>query len=320
MARSTIYSNDSSKNPNATSVVFIGSGPVAAESLELLSNDFNIEAIITKPKPENHRESFPVIDTGNKLKLPIKTVSNKIELSQLISSKPFNSKLAILIDFGIIVNKDVIDYFPLGIVNSHFSLLPQWRGADPITFAILSGQTKSGVSLMLINEGMDTGKLLAQEECNISPEDTTPILTKRMIKISYEMLIKYLPSYLDGSLTPYDQINSKNATYSKKLTKSDGIIDWQKPAAVIEREIRAYSGWPKSRTQIGGKDVIISRASVVPGITPESKPGKILINKEDGSIDVATGNDCLRIERLTPAGKREMTGREFLSGYWQILT
>lgn len=143
------------------SVVFFGSGPVAARSLQLLSERFTIEAVVTKPRPVHHRGNFPVIDTAEELKLPMHVVSNRSELSNLISTRPFTSQLGILIDFGILVGVDTIDYFPYGIVNSHFSVLPEWRGADPITFALLSGQPTTGVSLMMIDEGMDTGKILA---------------------------------------------------------------------------------------------------------------------------------------------------------------
>src|SRR5690349_11528911 len=119
------------------SFVFFGSGPVAAESLQLLMQNFSVEAVVTKPKPAHHRGAFPVLEVAEKFALPVYTVSNRSELSELINGKPFASKLGVLIDFGIIVGRDVIDYFPLGIINGHFSVLPQWRGADPISFAIL---------------------------------------------------------------------------------------------------------------------------------------------------------------------------------------
>src|SRR3990167_2573958 len=130
-------------------VVFFGSGTVAEASLRFLKKHFSIEAIITKPAT---MQEMAQIVPG----VAIKAVKNKEELSQFISSNPFQSRLGIIVDFGIIVDRAVIYYFPLGIINSHFSLLPQWRGADPITFAILSGQDKPGVSLMLIEPTLDT--------------------------------------------------------------------------------------------------------------------------------------------------------------------
>src|SRR5688572_20047531 len=130
-------------NPSGVKIVFFGSGPVAAESLRLLGQSFEIEAIVTKPSTT--REMGAAAGSARLL-----TVENRHELDVLISEHPFESEVGVLIDFGIIVSQKVIDYFPKGIINSHFSLLPEWRGADPITFSILSGQKKTGVSLMLL--------------------------------------------------------------------------------------------------------------------------------------------------------------------------
>ncbi len=295
-------------------IIVFGSGPVAAKSLELLARNFKIEAVVTKPKPTYHRGSFPVLDTAKALKLPTHTVSNKAELSKLLGTKPFHSKLGVLIDFGIIVTQDVIDYFGLGIINSHFSLLPEWRGADPITFAILSGQAKTGVSLMLIDAGMDTGKILTQKSLPISPLATTETLTQELISLSDSLLIKYLPKYVDGSLQPRQQPHPDRATYSRKLTKSDGTIDWNKPAQQIEREIRSYVSWPKSTTTLAGKEVIITEARLVEG---ESQPGKVELR--DKNLVVYTAAKALCIEKLKPSGKAEMSAQAFLAGYGNLL-
>src|SRR5687768_5450622 len=117
-------------------ITFFGSGPVAAASLRLLAEDFTIEAVITKPRPAHHRGPVPVIELAEELGLKVYTAGNRRELDELFTGNPVRSSLAVLIDFGIIVSRQIIDYFPLGIINSHFSLLPEWRGADPITFAI----------------------------------------------------------------------------------------------------------------------------------------------------------------------------------------
>jgi methionyl-tRNA formyltransferase len=299
------------------SVVFFGSGPVAAESLRLLAENFNIEVVITKPKPTHHRGNFPVLDLVKQLNLPVKTVTNKNELDELISSKPFDSKLGVIIDFGIIVSRKVIDYFPLGIVNSHFSLLPEWRGADPITFSILSGQPKTGVSLMLIDEGLDTGKLLTYKTLPIEPMDTTQSLTDRLIKLSDKLLQDYLPKYIIGSIKPKNQPHPDRATYSRKLTKEDGIIDWNKSAQQIEREIRAYIEWPKSRTKIADKEIIITKAHALPTNIPNNPIGKF--EAVGNALMVECGKGTLCIDRLKPAGKSEMTAMAFLAGYKNLI-
>lgn len=295
-------------------IVFFGSGPVAAKSLVLLVNDFAIEAVVTKPKPPHHHGDFPVIDVATKLNLPMRTVSSKLELSGLVATKPFKSRLAVLIDFGIIVGQDAIDYFPLGIVNSHFSLLPDLRGADPITFAILSGQKTTGVSLMLLVKAMDAGPLLATSPYDLSPSITTPELTENLIDASYHSLVNILPLYLDGAIKPMPQDASINPTYSRKLTKADGVVDWTKSAEQIEREIRAYTGWPKSSTQLGGKEVILIKSRVA---KLTGKPGAILEKKP--RLVIACGKNALEIIKLKPTGKNEMTAEAFLAGHSHLL-
>lgn len=297
------------------SIVFFGSGPVAAKSLELLSENFTIEAVITKPKPAHHRGDFPVLVSAEKRNIPVHTVSTRVELSELIATNPFKSKLGVLIDFGIIVAQDVIDYFPSGILNSHFSILPEWRGADPITFAILSGQESTGVTLMFLVEAMDEGPIYTYGELTLDGTETTPVLTERLIELSDKLLKKSLPQILPGSFSVSDQDVTKRATsYSRKLTKNDGIIDWRKSAEVIEREVRAFIDWPKSTTRLADKDVILTHVRVVKG---HGAPGTTkIVNRE---LLIYCGTDALVVERLKPAGKQEMTGTSFIAGHHHLL-
>ena len=293
-------------------IVFFGSGPVAAESLALLSQDFTIEAVITKPRPPHHKGEVPVISTATSLGLPIFTAQNKAELDTLFEKATFTSHLAILIDFGIIVSQQVIDFFPLGIVNSHFSLLPELRGADPITFAILNGDKRTGVSLMILVEAMDEGPLLAQDEYKLPRAITTPELTKKLIHVSYEALKRIIPGYVAGQIKSYPQPTTK-ATYSRRLTKEDGILDWTKPAETLEREIRAFSGWPKSRTVFGSMEIIVTMAHV---FKASGSPGNRII--QDGQPVIYCGKDALIIDMVKPSGKKEMPGKAFLAGYKDI--
>ena len=302
-------------------IVFFGSGPVAAKSLELLANAFEIEAVVTKPRPAHHRGDVPVLDVVQRLHLPTIEVSNKNELSEKIRNAKFQSKAGVLIDFGIIVGQDVIDAFPLGIVNSHFSLLPEWRGADPITFAILSGQKETGVSLMLLVQKMDEGPLLDQQSYAIADNETTPSLTDKLITLSYSMLRDVLPTYLTGSMQLISQEAATSnwprpisVSYSRKLTKEDGILDWNKPAEVLEREVRAFQGWPKCRTELAGQQIVITRAHVV---ETTSQPGQLIISSK--SLAIGTKHNALAIELLIPAGKKEMPIAAYLAGYGQRL-
>jgi len=299
-------------------VVFFGSGPVAAESLRLLADDFEIEAVVTKPRPAHHKGSVPVLELAEELSLPLFTVDSKSSLDKLIEKKPFTSRVAILIDFGIIISQKTIDYFPLGIINSHFSLLPQWRGADPITFAILSGQKQTGVSLMLLVEAMDEGPILTQETYDIAPNETTPSLTSSLIRLSHALLTDAVPRYVQGEIKLHTQKEvaqlmglPTEPTYSRKLTKQDGTINWSKPAAEIEREVRAFAEWPKSRTKLGDIDVAITSATV--SDLQIETPGKIVL--QDGQLYVGCSKDSLQINTLKPSGKKEMPVKAFLAGY-----
>lgn len=298
-------------------IVFFGSGPVAARSLELLLNDFDVVAIVTKPKPAHHKGDFPVIDVAEAHKINLHTVSNKRELSELIATKPFKTEVAILIDFGIIVSQDVIDYFPRGIINSHFSLLPQWRGADPITFAILSGQKKTGVSLMLLVEAMDEGPVISVGIQELDGSETTPELTDKLIYLSDALLKEQVPRYLaDGKGISQDELPRmipdypSEPTYSRKLTKEDGLLDFTKPAEVLEREIRAFIEWPKSRTTLAGLDVVITSAEV---LDDNGAAGQFSIAEK--RLMIFCGKGALAIKQLKPAGKNEMTAEAFVAGY-----
>ncbi len=319
--------------PKKPQIVFFGSGPVAARSLEMLLEWCDIEAVITKPQPAHHREQFPVIAVAEAHDLPLHTASNRRELDTLmngIAIEPgpsetatgagFQSRVAILIDYGIIVSRQVIDSFELGIINSHFSVLPEWRGADPITFAILSGQKQTGVSLMLLVEAMDEGPLLGYGEQDLDPDITTPELTERLIQLSDALLRHDLPRHIAGETAggAPQTVTGREVSYSRKLSKADGLLDFDKPAAELEREIRAYIEWPKSRTSLGGKDVIVTKACFKAGQLPadasDSKQGVVAADKDAGVIMITTSDGLLCIEKLKPAGKAEMSAAAFLAG------
>ena len=267
--------------------------------------------MVTKPRPSHHKGTVPVVKLAEEFGLPILYAENKARLNELFRGRPAKSQLAILIDFGIIISQPVIDYFPLGIVNSHFSVLPEWRGADPITFAILSGQAQTGVSLMLLVEALDEGPLLAFAEHPLTATVTAPQLTDELIALSHKLLLQTIPAYLNGSIKPVPQTaTGRQTSYSRKLTKQDGVLDWHKPAARLEREVRAYLGWPRSRTTIGNTEVIVTKAQLGAG---RGQPGSLWL--EDKQLGVHTPDGVLIIDRLIPAGKKEMSAQAFLAGY-----
>ena len=176
---------------------------------------------------------------------------------------------------------------------------------------------------MLINEQMDEGPLLAQAAVPITDQTNILTLTDELTEVSNALLKEILPLYAEGTLLAVPQTNSignsKIPTYSRKLTKADGVLDWQKSANQLEREIRAFLEWPKSRTVLGDIEVIVTTAHSQTVNTPQ-KAGTIEVSRADGTIAVHTSDGCLVIERLKPVGKKEMSAAEFIRGYGTRLT
>jgi methionyl-tRNA formyltransferase len=304
-------------NQKSKTVVFFGNGPVASESLKLLAKWCKIEFVVTKYKPVHHKDKAPTEETAKELKIPLHFVNNKHDLENLIKTIKPKSEVGIVIDFGVIITQQTIDYFDFGIVNSHFSLLPEWRGADPISFAILSGQKLTGVSLMTIDNGLDTGNLLSEEKLKIKNSETTDSLTSSLIELSDNMLQKTMPLYLENKIKPLPQNASKIATYSVKLKKTDAQIDPNKFAAQIYREIKAYSVWPKSKLMLKNTQVVITKANTLP---EKNIPiGEVIIS-ENKNLWLGCKNSTLEILEVKPAGKNTMSAGSFINGYSSLLS
>lgn len=295
------------------SIIFFGMGPVALESISYLSRYFDLELIVTKPDQRASRsakQSSTVSDWAQAHIIPVLEVSRADELDKKLRNYSFTSQVGIVVDFGIIITKSVINRFPLGILNSHFSLLPEWRGADPITFALLSGQTHTGVSIMRIVPALDEGDLLIQKELIIKPDTTTPQLTKDLVDLSNKLLVSVIPRYIAGSVKLYPQDLSRPVTYSRKVHKENGRIDWKQPAETIERQVRAFSGWPGSFTELDNIRLILTRAHVETGTLSAGKA----YQTPDRQLVFGTGKGVLVVDRLKPEGKMEMAASAYLNG------
>jgi methionyl-tRNA formyltransferase len=286
----------------------MGSGPVAAASLKYINENFDVSCVVTKQKAPHHKEPAEVEEYAKAHGLTTYFANTKSELNNVISQLSNLPELGIIIDYGVIVSEEVINKFRKGIINSHFSLLPEWRGADPITFSILSGQKKTGVSLMVIDQGLDTGKLIAEESMRIGTQNSEQ-LTDDLVNLSNQMLSKYLPVYYAGELLPYSQSTLLPVTYSRKLTKDDASLDFNRPASVLEREIRAFSTWPKSKTEILDIPVIVTKAMAATEILSQ----QITFTKNE--IKISTPDGCLVIHELKPNGKNVMPAQSFINGY-----
>lgn len=223
--------------------------------------------------------------------------------------KKFAAEAAILVAYGKIVPQAVIDSFPQGIINIHPSLLPKHRGSIPLESVLLNGETETGVSLMQLAAKMDAGPVFVQQKLSLEADETKQALAARLGELGRDMLLSALPGILDGSLSPKDQ-NNDDASYDERITKEDGVLDFHKPAARLVNEVRAYSGWPRSRTTIGTTEVVIVQAHQAQGT---GTPGTLWL--DDKQLGIRTASGILVIDKLIPAGKQVMTAEAFLAGY-----
>lgn len=294
-----------------------GVGTSAPIFNSLIENGYNVARLIVAQKYDvqsrkqrgleiagaAHEHGIPVFQMEQGFRDSSDTIINRQDIRDL------NADIGILVAYGNIVPQEIIDIFPHGIVNIHPSLLPKHRGSTPIESVILNGEHFTGVSLMSLAAKMDAGPVYAQEKVLLIGNETKQDLARKFSKIGRDMLLEHLPAILEGTLQPQPQDES-GATYDKQITKQDGIVDWQKPAARLEREVRAYAGWPRSRTQLAGRDVVITKAHVAEG---SGTPGEIW--RQNKNLGVYTSEGVLVIDTLIPAGKKEMSAAAFLAGY-----
>jgi methionyl-tRNA formyltransferase len=220
------------------------------------------------------------------------------------------SQIAVLAAYGHIIPRRILDEFPLGIINIHPSLLPQYRGPTPIETAILEGAAKTGVSIMKLTTAMDEGPIYRQQTIALTGNEQKHELAEHLQTIGAQLLVDTLPRIASGELKPRQQPHPDRATYSKKLQKSDGVLNYTKTAQQLERQIRAFADWPKSTTKLGDIETVITQASITNDIGP---PGAVYIRGKQLLICCTEG--ALSVEKLKPAGKTEMTAESFLAGY-----
>jgi methionyl-tRNA formyltransferase len=264
-------------------------------------------------------ELSPVKQAAMERGLPIqqpRTLRSSDALAELTALAP---DLIVVAAYGLILPQVVLDLPRFGCVNVHGSLLPRHRGAAPIAAAILAGDAETGVSIMLMDAGVDTGPVLDTAALPIAPDDTTGALTAKLARLGGELLIATLPPYLAGEIDPQPQ-PTDGATYAPRLDKEAGKIDWREPAAIIERKVRAYQPWPSAYTSWNDQRLKILRARAggqVTGVRGQESGGEGqggVIAGERGAVGVVTGDGVLWLDEVQPAGKRPMLASAFLAG------
>jgi methionyl-tRNA formyltransferase len=254
--------------------------------------------------------------------LEVASIAEEFGIPVLLPEKPkdileqlqsYGAVAGILIAYGKIIPQSIIDVFPKGIINIHPSLLPKHRGPIPLESVILQGEETTGVSVMALAKEMDAGPVYAQSDYTLTGTETKQQLADNLLEIGSAMLLEVLPGILDGSVVAIPQ-NDSAATYDPLISKQDGVLDFTKPATVLEREIRAYQEWPKSKTTLGGIETVITAAHVSPEPL-SSQPGAIAVDGSTKTLAIACSEGSLVVDRLKPAGKAEMNIAGFLAGY-----
>jgi len=288
-------------------IIFMGSAELACPCLEALAKlpGHEIVAVVTQPdKPKGRDLKLsppPVKLTAVQLGL---LVSQPVKVREAVAEiRALRPDLIVVVAYGQILPRVVLDLPPRGCINVHASLLPRWRGASPIQHAILAGDRETGVTTMYLNERMDAGDIILQRAEPIRADDTSGALHDRLAKIGAELVVETV--MVDNPpRRPQDQ---SQVTYAKKLVKEDGHVDWTKPALEIERMVRAFNPWPGAHTFAGNLMLKVLCSGFVPDVS--APPGTVL-----PGLVVATGQGGLRILEVQPAGKRRMSAEDFLRG------
>jgi methionyl-tRNA formyltransferase len=295
-----------------------GSAPGA-----LLAEGYEIVTVVTRPdKPAGRGREVafsPVKQTAQSYSIPVWQPGSfkKQENSQALAD--YQADLYIVAAFGQILPQAVLDQPRLGTLNIHASLLPKYRGPDPIAEAILQGDEETGVSIMLLDVGVDTGPVLARRHIAISKDDTTGSLTVKLAELGALALPEALPLWVGSKIQPEPQ-DEMHATHTRMLQKEHGKIDWEKPAAILARQVHAYMPWPGSYTFWRRKMLKIIAAHSSDIEVADAAPGTVIIREEAGHrvLAVVTGSGLLIVKQVQLEGKRAMNTEEFLRGYGQI--
>lgn len=294
-------------------IVFMGTPQFAVASLEACFDVGDVVAVVTQPdKPKGRGQEVqmpPVKQLALAKGVPVLQPPKIRGTNFHEELKALRPDVCVVTAYGKILPKIVLDVPLNGCVNAHASLLPRYRGAAPIQWAIANGDDKSGVCLMVMDEGMDTGPVIARREVAITPTETQETLHDKLSALGGAMIREELPRYLDGALKPQPQ-PIEGVVMAPMIDKDEGRLDFTKSARELERRLRAFTPWPGAFTRFEGGLLKVHAVDVGDG---RGAPGEVL-RADNSGIEVATGQGSLVLKAIQPEGKRRMTAAEFLNG------
>ncbi|MBL7072434.1 MAG: methionyl-tRNA formyltransferase [Candidatus Omnitrophica bacterium] len=298
-------------------IIFFGTGNFALATLKkLIESNHNLLAVVTQPDRKKGRgwkiarQPIKTFIQENRPEVPIFQPEKVSDNNFIENLKKIDSDIFIVVDYGQILAKEILQIPQKYCINLHPSLLPKYRGAAPIQRAVLAGENKTGNTIIVMNERMDAGDMIAQTEVKISETEDVEALSLRLSSEGADLMIKTLSEIANGKETRCAQ-NEQEATYAPKIKKEEGKIDWANPAEEINRKIKGLKPWPGAFTHLDGKVLKIFKAEVVDSEGKSHIPGTICSDK---SFLVSAGDKNIRIIRLQLEGKKIMPAKEFLKG------
>lgn len=298
-------------------VVFMGSAEFSVPFMDKLTQDVNLVGVITQPdRPagRGRKSKFsPVKNAALSLGKEVFQPEKLSDQNSFLKIKKWNPDVIVVVAYGQILKEEMLNIPKYGCINVHASLLPRWRGASPIQTAILEGDDITGVSIMKMDKGMDTGPVFVNKSVKILADDTSQSLGNTLSAIGADLLAETLPKIISGKISALAQKEGQ-ATYCRLIRKDQGVLDFSKSAAVLQRQIRAFYPWPGSFVVLQENKLKIIKAHSEK--SDETVAGKRMV--AHGYPAISTAEDLLVFDVLQPAGKRQMTGKEFLQGcrYW----
>ena len=296
-------------------IVFMGSPDFAVPSLDALVESGRYRPLLVVSQPDRPRgrgqavDPTPVRARALNLGIPTLTMTKETYAEGVEAVRAARPDAIIVVAFGLILRRDLLDMPEFGCINVHASLLPRHRGVSPIQAAILAGDEVTGCTTMRIDEGVDTGNILLRAETPIAPDDTAGTLTARLAGLGAGLLLRTLDGVFDGSVHEVVQDNAL-ATVTKKIRKHHGLIDWTRSAVELERRVRAMTPWPSAYSFLNGRRLLIDAVAVAPQTT-NAAPGTVVSLEP---LVVACGEGALDIRMLRPEGRRSMPPRAFRAG------